>query len=82
MSGSLCNNHLFIVQEKWTGLQLYVVAVTLLTVGLWCANTTLSHITGEMGVVAIVPLVMFFGFGILNKVLDCESCEAYILATV
>jgi hypothetical protein len=33
---------------------------------LWCFNTALSTYTGEMGILAIIPLVAFFGFGVLE----------------
>jgi di/tricarboxylate transporter len=35
-------------------------------VGLWCFNSFLASYTGEMGVLAIVPMVAFFGFGVLE----------------
>ena len=44
-----------------------MVVVSLLTVGLWCFNSKLQSVTGEMGVIGCLPLVAFFGFGILNK---------------
>lgn len=47
--------------------QVSVILVTLLTVALWCSNSFLEHYTGAMGILAIVPLVIFFGFGALNK---------------
>ncbi|GFR50479.1 hypothetical protein Agub_g12739 [Astrephomene gubernaculifera] len=49
------------------GTQVYIVVVSLLTVAAWCANTFLQRYTGEMGVIAVVPLVAFFGFDVLNK---------------
>ncbi|KAJ9505749.1 hypothetical protein QJQ45_029250 [Haematococcus lacustris] len=49
----------------WT--QVYVIFVSLATVGLWCGNVALQKYTGEMGVVAVLPMVAFFGFGVLNK---------------
>ncbi|GLC41066.1 hypothetical protein PLESTB_000947200 [Pleodorina starrii] len=49
------------------GTQVYIIVVSLLTVAAWCANTILQRYTGEMGVIAIVPLVAFFGFDVLNK---------------
>nr|BCL66262.1 low-affinity phosphate transporter [Volvox reticuliferus] len=49
------------------GTQVYIIIVSLLTVAAWCANTYLERFTGEMGIIAIVPLVAFFGFDILNK---------------
>ncbi|KAG2437638.1 hypothetical protein HYH02_011277 [Chlamydomonas schloesseri] len=57
------------------GTQVYIIVVSLLTVAAWCANTFLQRevhksiyaTTGEMGVIAVVPLVAFFGFDVLNK---------------
>lgn len=49
-------------------VQVYVVVVSVVTVGLWCANGYLAPVFGEMGVIAIIPLVAFFGTGVLNKV--------------
>nr|ADF43123.1 PTC1p [Chlamydomonas reinhardtii]ADF43163.1 PTC1m [Chlamydomonas reinhardtii] len=49
------------------GTQVYIIVVSLLTVAAWCANTFLQRYTGEMGVIAVVPLVAFFGFDVLNK---------------
>lgn len=48
--------------------EVYVVAVSLATVALWCANSALTPYLGQMGIVAILPMVAFFGFGILSKV--------------
>ena len=56
------------LQDPFTWKQVYVVVISLGTVGLWCANTALSKYTGQMGIVAIVPMVAFFGFGLLSKV--------------
>ncbi|KIY94905.1 hypothetical protein MNEG_13057 [Monoraphidium neglectum] len=54
-------------EDPLSATQIYVVVVSLATVALWCCNNLLSHITGEMGVLAILPLVAFFGFGVLSK---------------
>ena len=59
---------LVLLQDKLNVNQVYVIAISLLTVGLWCANSYLQRWTGEMGIIAILPLVAFFGFGILGKV--------------
>lgn len=48
-------------------IQVYVIVVSLATVALWCCNSMLSDITGEMGIVACLPLIAFFGFGVLDK---------------
>ncbi len=44
-----------------------MIFIALGTVGLWCANSALDKYVGQMGIVAIVPMVFFFGFGLLNK---------------
>nr|BCL66194.1 low-affinity phosphate transporter [Volvox reticuliferus] len=49
------------------GTQVYIVIISLITVGAWCANTFLQRYTGEMGIIATIPLVAFFGFDVLNK---------------
>jgi len=53
--------------DPMTWTQVYVIVVSLATVGLWCANSVLQDITGEMGVLAVLPLVAFFGSGVLSK---------------
>ncbi|KAL0044951.1 hypothetical protein WJX82_003051 [Trebouxia sp. C0006] len=54
-------------KDPWTATQLYVMFISVATVGLWCANTKLQTYTGEMGTLAILPLVAFFGTGVLGK---------------
>ncbi|KAJ5477461.1 transporter [Penicillium diatomitis] len=55
------------VKDRFTGVQYFISAVTLVTIALWCASHQLEHVFGDMGVIAIIPLVLFFGTGILNK---------------
>jgi di/tricarboxylate transporter len=55
--------------DPLSGTQLYVIAVSVGSVVAWCLNSFLSQFTGEMGVLAILPLVAFFGFGVLRWVL-------------
>jgi phosphate transporter len=55
------------VKEKLTGVQWFVSAVTIGTIGLWCGSKSLDSIFGDMGVIAIIPIVLFFGIGILTK---------------
>ncbi|RKP11722.1 SPX domain-containing protein, partial [Piptocephalis cylindrospora] len=49
----------------WT--QVYVVLISVGTVILWCLESHLHSIVGDMGVLAIIPLVAFFGTGVLSK---------------
>ncbi|KAI0424629.1 SPX-domain-containing protein [Xylaria sp. FL1042] len=55
------------VREEFTGLQWFVSIVCLATIGLWCASHALESTFGHMGVIAILPMVIFFGVGILTK---------------
>lgn len=55
------------LKEKFTGVQWFVTIVTLATIGLWCASHQLEGVFGDMGVIAIIPIVLFFGIGILTK---------------
>ena len=57
------------VRDKFTGVQWFITLVTLGTIALWCVsqNPALEAVFGDMGVVAIIPLVLFFGTGILTK---------------
>ena len=47
--------------------QIIVSLIALLTIVLWCGGTKSTRLFGEMGVVALIPLVGYFGSGLLNK---------------
>ncbi|GAA5804679.1 hypothetical protein HPULCUR_010182 [Helicostylum pulchrum] len=53
--------------NKITGTQMYISCVTLFTIILWCIAHTYRDTLGDMGVIAIVPLIAFFGSGLLTK---------------
>jgi phosphate transporter len=55
------------VRDPFTGIQWFVSIITLATIGLWCASHSLENVFGDMGVIAIIPIVLFFGVGILTK---------------
>lgn len=55
------------VRDRFTGVQWFVTLVTVATIGLWCASHQLEAEFGHMGVIAIIPIVFFFGVGILTK---------------
>lgn len=55
------------MKDKFTGVQWFISIVTVATIILWCISHQLEHIFGDMGVVAIIPIVLFFGTGILTK---------------
>jgi phosphate transporter len=47
--------------------QWFVLGISLGTILLWCAASSLEGIVGDMGVIAILPIVVFYGTGILTK---------------
>ncbi|KAI5291999.1 low-affinity phosphate transporter [Ascosphaera acerosa] len=55
------------VKDRFSGVQWFVTVVTLVTICLWCLSHSLEGIFGDMGIIAIIPLVLFFGSGILTK---------------
>lgn len=55
------------VREKFTGVHWFISLVSIGTILLWCVTHQIESRVGDMGVVAIVPLVLFFGTGILTK---------------
>ncbi|KAI8147334.1 SPX domain-containing protein [Fennellomyces sp. T-0311] len=52
---------------KITKAQIYVMFITIATIALWCAETAMEDSIGSTGVIALIPLFMFFGTGILKK---------------
>lgn len=53
--------------DKFTGIQYFISAVTMGTIVLWCLERNFEWIFGDMGVIAILPMILFFGTGILTK---------------
>ncbi|KAG2225641.1 hypothetical protein INT45_012113 [Circinella minor] len=65
-----CTPHLNKIKPtkgKVTYSQIYIMFITLITIALWCAETAMEDSIGSTGVIAAVPLFMFFGTGILKK---------------
>lgn len=54
-------------QEPFTVKQYWVSFICILTIGLWCVAHEIEDIVGDMGVIALVPIIAFFGTGILKK---------------
>ncbi len=55
------------MKDKLNGVQYFIIVVTLLTIVLWCVSRQLESVFGDMGVIAVIPLALFFGTGILTK---------------
>lgn len=54
-------------KDKFTKVQWFISCVTMITILLWCVERNLENVFGDMGVVALIPLIVFFGTGILTK---------------
>eukprot|EP01116_Phalansterium_solitarium_P005291 TRINITY_DN1680_c0_g1_i4.p1 TRINITY_DN1680_c0_g1~~TRINITY_DN1680_c0_g1_i4.p1 ORF type:complete len:720 (-),score=201.48 TRINITY_DN1680_c0_g1_i4:270-2429(-) len=54
-------------QQHYTWSHYMVLAVTLLTIGLWCTLSLTDSVFGDMGIVAFIPLVIFLSTGILSR---------------
>jgi phosphate transporter len=55
------------VRDRFSGIQWFVTIVTIATIALWCVSHEVEDAFGDMGVIAIIPMVLFFGTGILTK---------------
>lgn len=54
--------------DTLTKTHYFVLLVSGVTIGLWCVEKSFEGVVGDMGVIAIIPLLAFFGTGILSKV--------------
>jgi di/tricarboxylate transporter len=54
----------------------FVLFVSLVTIALWCVEKNLEWALGDMGIIAVIPLLAFFGTGILSKVRE-STCLTY-----
>lgn len=55
-------------RESFTLKQYWVSFVCLVTIGLWCVEHKIENYVGDMGIIAIIPIVAFFSTGVLKKV--------------
>ncbi|KAK6465490.1 SPX domain-containing protein [Scheffersomyces coipomensis] len=54
------------IDDKFTGIQWYIIFVSTFTIFLWCIASRLTGIFGEMGIIALLPIILFFGSGLLT----------------
>ncbi|ODV79102.1 low-affinity phosphate transporter [Suhomyces tanzawaensis NRRL Y-17324] len=54
------------IDDKFSGIQWYIVGVSGGTIFLWCIASRLLGIFGEMGIIALIPVILFFGPGLLT----------------
>ncbi|TNY22839.1 SPX domain-containing protein [Rhodotorula diobovata] len=60
-------NPVRVTKEPFTSTQWWVSGVTIATILLWCVETKLAWLFGDMGIIAILPIVAFYGSGVLRK---------------
>lgn len=54
------------IKARFTIKQWYVIAVCMGTILLWCVEGNVEPAFGESGEIAVLPIVLFFGTGMLN----------------
>lgn len=54
------------VDDNFTFKQVFICSVTVLTIISWCFSHQLEPYVGDMGVLALIPIVVFFGTGLLS----------------
>lgn len=54
-------------RESFTLRQYWVTFVCLFTIALWCFEHEIEGLVGDMGIIAIIPIVAFFATGVLKK---------------
>lgn len=55
-------------RDGFTRKQVFVALVCLGTIALWCVARAIEGYVGDMGIIAVIPIVAFFGTGVLKKV--------------
>ena len=56
-------------REPFTIKHWWVTLVCIVTIALWCFEHAIEDWVGDMGVIALIPIIAFFSTGILKKVL-------------
>ncbi|ORY04912.1 hypothetical protein K493DRAFT_205184 [Basidiobolus meristosporus CBS 931.73] len=54
-------------RKAFSRKQLFIIFVTLLTLIFLCVESQLASMVGDPGVIAIIPMIVFFGSGLLIK---------------
>ncbi|EMD33375.1 hypothetical protein CERSUDRAFT_117988 [Gelatoporia subvermispora B] len=65
-------------REPFSFTQWWVSLVCLLTIALWCVEHAIQDVVGDMGVIAILPIVVFYATGVLKK----DDFEHYLWTVV
>jgi phosphate transporter len=55
-----------VLDDTFSLVQWFVVFVSVGTIFLWCIASKLTGVFGEMGIIALIPIIVFFGSGLLT----------------
>jgi di/tricarboxylate transporter len=80
--GSLEIKNIRPTRDHFTWKQWWVTFVCITTIALWVVEHGIEEWIGDMGVIAIIPIVAFFGTGVLKKVGRNVSLRSYILTWI
>jgi len=53
--------------RRWGWEHYYVIGISLVTIALWCAFQKIKSVFGQLGTIGLIPVVFFYGAGILTK---------------
>ncbi|KAI9315563.1 SPX domain-containing protein [Dichotomocladium elegans] len=65
-------------KDKITLKHVFILLVSIITIALWCAESSIEFAIGSTGVIATIPLFMFFGTGLLGK----DDLHAFLWSVV
>ncbi len=79
--GSLEIKNIRPTRDHFTWKQWWVTFVCISTISLWVFEHAIEKWIGDMGVIAVIPIVAFFGTGVLKKVGGTLACTPLISYT-
>ncbi|KAL3230601.1 Inorganic phosphate transporter PHO87 [Nakaseomyces bracarensis] len=54
------------IRTQLTMKQYFIVVISVGTILLWCVESQIEHVWGSSGIIACLPIVLFFGTGLLS----------------
>lgn len=54
------------IRTRFTIKQYFIIIVTIATILLWCVESQIESAFGSSGEIAVIPIVLFFGTGLLS----------------
>lgn len=55
-------------RDPFNRTQWFISIVTVAVIVLWCVEHQIEGVVGDMGIIALIPMALFFGTGVLSKV--------------